>query len=121
MNILELHDYCVVKNGAVEEFPFGEEVHVFKVANKMFALLSNRDNCVSISLKCEPDISEILRMEYPAITPGYHLNKRHWNTVKIDGTAPEEQVMKLVDRSYQLVVKGLTKQQREKFVVRKLK
>jgi predicted DNA-binding protein (MmcQ/YjbR family) len=105
---------CGAKPSAVEDYPFGDEVAVFKVAGKMFALVSLGPPPESISLKCEPGIAVDLRRRYPAITAGYHLNKRHWNTVTLDGSVPEDELAELIDHSYELVVAGLTKADRDK-------
>jgi predicted DNA-binding protein (MmcQ/YjbR family) len=93
--------------GSVETFPFGPEASVFKVADKMFALsrLSNRP--LQVSLKCEPLLAEQLREAYPAVLPGYHLNKRHWNTVVLDGSIPDRIIKDMVEDSYDLVVSRL--------------
>lgn len=109
----EIRAYCLDKQGAVETFPFRDDVAVMKIGDKMFALLSQRDGTSYISLKCEPDVNEVLREQYVAIKPGYHLNKRHWNTVELDGTVPVEEVIGMVDRSYNLVFKSLKKAERE--------
>jgi predicted DNA-binding protein (MmcQ/YjbR family) len=112
---MERHDlraYCLSKLGAREDFPFGEDVAVLKVADKMFALLPV-SGPVSISLKCDPAWAVVLRDTYPAVTPGYHLNKRHWNSLLMDGTIPDEEVQEMIDHSYDLVVKSLTQAQRK--------
>lgn len=114
---IKLRDYCGSKAGAEETFPFGEEVLVFKVMGKMFALLPldlPEHEPQTISLKCEPALAEILRQTYDAVNPGYHLNKRHWNTVTIDGSIPDDEVFEMVDNSYELVFKGLKKADRDK-------
>lgn len=113
MDFQSLRQYCLDQKGAMEDFPFGEDVHVMKVGGKMFALLSHREGSLTISLKSEPEVSLLLREQYPAITPGYHLNKRHWNTVEVDGSIPEPEILGLVDQSYLLVFKGLKKADRE--------
>ena len=95
-----------------EEFPFGEGVSVFKVAGKMFALSSLRSRPLRVSLKCEPELSHALRAGYPAIQPGYHLNKRHWITVTLDGSLPEKMAFDLLEDSYDLVVAKLPAKQR---------
>jgi predicted DNA-binding protein (MmcQ/YjbR family) len=95
-----------------EEYPFGDGVAVFKVLGRMFALVSLDAPPGSVSLKCDPDLAVDLRGRYAAITPGYHLNKRLWNTVELDGSVPEDELMELVDHSYELVVARLTKAQR---------
>lgn len=104
--------YTLAKPGATEEYPFGPDTLVCKVGGKVFVLLSADDGS-SVSLKCDPDHAEHLRATYPAIRPGYHLNKRHWNTVTLDGSVPDDLVRELVDESYALVVRGLTRAVRE--------
>ncbi|QQE76350.1 MmcQ/YjbR family DNA-binding protein [Brevibacillus composti] len=105
----ELRSYCLGKKGATEDFPFGHDVHVMKVGGKMFALLTANENGVQIGLKCEPDLADALRQQYPAIVPGYHLNQRHWITVTVDGSIPEPELLGLIDLSYHLVDQGLTR------------
>jgi predicted DNA-binding protein (MmcQ/YjbR family) len=107
---------CGTKPGSAEEYPFGDEVAVFKVAGRMFALVSLGPAPGSISLKCDPGLATDLRRRYAGITPGYHLNKRHWNTVALDGSVPDEEVLELVDHSYDLVLAGLTRAQRDKLI-----
>lgn len=103
---------CLAKPGSTEDYPFGDEVAVFKVAGRMFALVPLGPPPESVSLKCDPDLAAELRGRYAAITPGYHLNKRHWNTVVLDGSVPDEELLELVDHSYDLVVARLTRAQR---------
>jgi predicted DNA-binding protein (MmcQ/YjbR family) len=105
---------CGTKPGSAEDYPFGDEVAVFKVAGRMFALVSLGPAPGSISLKCDPGLAADLRGRYAGVTPGYHLNKRHWNTVALDGSVPDEEVLELVDHSYDLVLAGLTRAQRDK-------
>jgi predicted DNA-binding protein (MmcQ/YjbR family) len=112
MDRSDLRAHCLSKTAAVEEFPFGQEVSVFKVMGKMFALVPV-DGPVTISLKCDPTLAMLLRDTFTAVTPGYHLNKWHWNTVTVDGSVPDDQVRAMIDHSYELVVKGLTKAQRQ--------
>src|SRR6266496_5672177 len=107
---------CGAKPGSVEDYPFGDEVAVFKVAGRMFALVSLGPAPGSVSLKCDPGLAEGLRGRYAAITPGYHLNKRHWNTVALDRSVPDKEVLDLVDHSYDLVLAGLTRTQRNKLI-----
>ena len=116
MNRAMLRDYCLSKNGAVAEFPFGPDAEVFKVMGKMFALIPVGANPPTISLKCDPVLAEMLRQTYPAVKPGYHLNKKHWNTITVDGSVPEDEVLEMIDQSYDLVVKGLKKADREKLL-----
>lgn len=103
---------CLAKPGSAEEYPFGDDVAVFKVAGRMFALVPLGPAPGSISLKCDPGLAADLRARYAAITPGYHLNKRHWNTVVLDGSVPDEELLELIDHSYDLVVARLTRAQR---------
>ncbi|MBX3050565.1 MAG: MmcQ/YjbR family DNA-binding protein [Caldilineaceae bacterium] len=107
-----LRAYLLAKPGATEETPFGPDALVFKVLGKMFALVAWQETPLSISLKCDPNLALLLRGTYAAVTPGYHMNKRHWNTVVLDGEVPEDEVEDMIDESYALVVKGLTKAQR---------
>lgn len=108
-----LRQHCLNQVGAVEEFPFGPEAQVYKVMGRMFALLPV-DEPLRISLKCDPTLAEILRESYPAVQPGYYLNKRHWNTVTVDGSIPDEEILDMMDDSYNLVVKKLSRKDREK-------
>ncbi|MFD7228149.1 MmcQ/YjbR family DNA-binding protein [Streptomyces sp. NPDC059881] len=102
---------CLAQNAAVEEFPFGPEYSGFKVEGKLFAITDLQATPLTVSLKCDPDEAVRLRAEHPAIVPGYHLNKRHWNTVTV-GELPARMVRELIEDSYDLVVAGLTKAQR---------
>jgi predicted DNA-binding protein (MmcQ/YjbR family) len=97
-----------------EEQPFGPDNDVYKVAGKMFAILSPDATPPAISLKCDPVIALELREEFPAVTPGYHLNKSHWNTVLLDGTVPDKEIKKMIIHSYEQVVAGLPKTLRVK-------
>jgi predicted DNA-binding protein (MmcQ/YjbR family) len=107
-----LRRWCLARPGASEDFPFGEAVSVFKVGGKMFALSALGSRPLSVSLKCEPELGSVLRAGYPAIQPGYHLNKRHWITVTLDGSLADEMVRELIEDSYDLVVAGLPTKQR---------
>jgi predicted DNA-binding protein (MmcQ/YjbR family) len=98
---------CLKRPGGTEEFPFGEQTSVFKVGGKMFALSALESRPLRVSIKCEPDLAEGLRATYPAIQPGYHLNKRHWVTITLDGSVDDETVFELLEDSYDLVVAGL--------------
>ena len=109
----DLRQHCLNQVGAVEEFPFGPQAQVYKVMGRMFALLPV-DEPLSISLKCDPTLAEILRENYPAVQPGYYLNKQHWNTVTVDGSIPDEEIWDMIDDSYDLVVKKLGRKDREK-------
>ncbi len=114
MTFEALHRYCGQKKGVTEEFPFDEDTLVFKVMGKMFALTSLERLPVSINLKCDPERAIELRESYEAVQPGYHMSKKHWNTVICDGSIPDAEIRELVDHSYDLVVKGLKKADREK-------
>lgn len=108
-----LTGYCLSKKGAVENFPFGPDVMTIKLASKIFALISDKGSKLNISLKCDPFLAQDFRERFPAVTAGYHLNKRHWNTVVIDGSIPEQEIFWMIDHSYELVYKSLTKVERE--------
>ena len=105
---------CSAKPGSVEDYPFGDEVAVFKVAGKMFALVTLGPAPGSVSLKCDPDLAVGLRRRYAAITAGYHLSKRHWNTVTLDGSVPDDELLDLIGHSYELVVARLTRAERDR-------
>jgi predicted DNA-binding protein (MmcQ/YjbR family) len=109
----QLRRWCIGRPGAIEDFPFGPEHSVFKVAGKMFALSTLDRMPLEVSLKCEPEIAVHLRGSYAAIRPGYHLNKRHWNTITVDGSLPDRLVRELIEDSYDLVVSALPKRKRE--------
>ncbi|NLN24918.1 MAG: MmcQ/YjbR family DNA-binding protein [Bacteroidetes bacterium] len=109
MNSESFRDYCLQKRSVTESFPFGEETLVFKVGNKIFALLALDSYPSTANLKCDPDRAVTLRENFPLqIYPGYHMNKKHWNTLNIT-QLPENLVRELIDHSYELVVKGLPK------------
>jgi predicted DNA-binding protein (MmcQ/YjbR family) len=103
----QLRDHCLSFPGAEETFPFGARTSVFKVAGKMFALSQLGANSLRVSVKCEPGLAEALRGAYPAVLPGYHLNKLHWNTVIIDGSLPDDAIRAMIEDSYDLVVSKL--------------
>src|SRR4051794_17771720 len=107
MNPTELRALCLSFTGSEETFPFGPRTSVFKVAGKMFALSQLGAPSLRVSLKCEPELAEALRGAYTAVIPGYHLNKRHWNTVIIDGSLPEQTIRDMIEDSYDLVVSRL--------------
>ena len=107
MNAAGLRRRCLAQAGAVEEFPFGPQTAVFKVHGKIFAISRLEGRPLEVSLKCEPELAEQLRASYPAIRPGYHLNKRHWNTVTLDGSVPDRTVADMIEDSYDLVVAKL--------------
>ncbi|MET7359578.1 MmcQ/YjbR family DNA-binding protein [Streptomyces sp. NPDC005562] len=107
-----LRTFCLSFNGAVEEFPFTPETSVFKVAGKMFALTALDGRPLTVNLKCEPEIAVRLRAAHPEIVPGWHMNKRHWNTVSVAAGLPDRQVKELIEDSYDLVVAGLPRAER---------
>ena len=109
-----LRTRCLAFPGTTETFPFGAETSVFKVAGKMFAVSRLGQSPLRVSLKCDPVLAEQLREAHAAVLPGYHLNKRHWNTVTIDGSLPDRMVKDMIEDSYDLVVDGLPKQKRER-------
>lgn len=107
-----LRALCLSFAGATEEFPFGPETSVFKVAGKMFALSALDAEPLTVNLKCDPEIAVRLRAAHPEIVPGWHMNKRHWNTVTVSGSLPDRQVRELVEDSWDLVVAGLPRAER---------
>ena len=109
MDANDLRRWCLRQPGAIEDFPFGPEHSVFKVAGKMFALSALDRTPLQVSVKCEPELAIQLRHSYPAIGPGYHLNKRHWNTITLDGSLPDQLVQDMIEDSYDLVVSALPK------------
>ncbi|SRR6266496_1029361 len=114
MRAADLKKICLGLPGVREEFPFDEANSVFKVAGKMFALSALRARPLRVNLKCDPDLAVQLRRQYPAITAGYHMNKRHWNTVVLDDSVPDRLVREMIEDSYDLVVAGLPRREQEK-------
>lgn len=112
MNIEQVREYCLKKRGVTEELPFDEESPVYKVMGKIF-LIASLNPPFTINIKCDPEKAVELRERYPAVTPGYHMNKLHWNTVEIEGTVKNSLIEEWIDHSYDLVVKGLKKSLRE--------
>ncbi len=113
MNIEEFREYCLSKKGVTEEFPFDEVTLVFKVMGKMFALTGLNSDIFTVNLKCDPDWSIELREAHYEIQPGYHMNKKHWNTVNFEESLSDKFLMELVNHSYDLVVKKLKKADKE--------
>ena len=109
MDLARLREYCLSKPRATEGLPFGPDVVVFKVGGKMFALAALDEVPATVNLKCEPDLALDLRDRYEQVTPGYHMNKKHWNTVEIDCGVPEAELRKMIDHSYELVNKSMPK------------
>jgi predicted DNA-binding protein (MmcQ/YjbR family) len=112
MTLDELINALLAMPEAQEDQPFGPGALVYKVRGKMFALVAP-ENPPSVSLKCNPVLATMLRDTYPAVKPGYHLNKQHWNTVVVDGSVPTSEVLEWIAHSYELVVKGLPKRDRQ--------
>ena len=107
MDLAALREYCLGKTGAVEETPFGPDTLVFKVGGKIFALASLDEIPARANLKCDPDLALELRDRYEQVRPGYHMNKKHWNTVEIESGIPDGEIRKMIDHSYDLVAKSL--------------
>ncbi len=114
MNVEQLREYCLNKKGVTADFPFDEDTLVFKVMNKIFLLVSLEKIPLQINIKCEPEKTIDLRERYESVIPGYHMNKNHWNTVIIDGSIPSKKILEWIDKSYDLIVSGLKKSDREK-------
>ena len=109
MDLAQFREYCLSKSQATESTPFGPDVLVFKVAGKMFALAALDEIPATVNLKCDPDVALELRDRYEQVQPGYHMNKKHWNTVEISSGVPEAELRKMIDHSYDLIVKSLPK------------
>jgi len=108
LNIEEIRNYCLAKRGVTEGLPFGEDTLVFKVGDKLFLLISISDS-THFNIKCDPERAIELREQYPEVQPGYHMNKKHWNTISTDGNLTNRQLCNMIDHSYDLVLKGLPK------------
>ncbi|WP_109831604.1 MmcQ/YjbR family DNA-binding protein [Reichenbachiella versicolor] len=115
MNIEEFRDYCLSKPAVSESFPFDEKALTFKVLSKMFAI-TDVDLFESVNLKCDPERALELRDQYHAVSPGYHMNKKHWNTILNNSDLPDDLMYELIDHSYELVVKGMKKSEREELL-----
>jgi predicted DNA-binding protein (MmcQ/YjbR family) len=109
MDLAQFREYCLSKPRATEGTPFGPDVLVFKVSDKMFALAALDEVPTTVNLKCDPDLALELRDRYEQVAPGYHMNKKHWNTVGIEGGIPDSELRKMIDHSYDLVAQGLPK------------
>ena len=119
MDLEQFREYCLSKVAATESMPFGEGVLVFKVVGKIFALAALDEISATVNLKCDPDMALALRDRYEQVQPGYHMNKKHWNTVEIDSGVPEAELRKMIEHSYDLVVRALPKAQRDQLARRK--
>ena len=113
----DVTNYLSAKHETKETFPFGDDTHVFKVKNKMYALLGHRNDLMMLNLKCDPDEGVALRDVFPAITTGYHMDKKHWISVYFDGTVPTGEVQRLIDNSYDLVVSKMPKKDQQSLLV----
>ena len=113
MDILVFREYCLSKKGVEETLPFGPDTLVFKVMGKMFALTGLEREDFTVNLKCDPDRSEELRASYEAVQPGFHMNKKHWNTVHFESDLEDDFLYELIDHSYDLVVEGLPKKTKD--------
>ncbi|MFY9311617.1 MAG: MmcQ/YjbR family DNA-binding protein [Bacteroidia bacterium] len=114
MNIEELREYCMSKKGVTESLPFGPETLVFKVMGKAFVLTGMDESPLQFNVKCDPEKAIELREQYPCVKPGYHMNKKHWNTIVADGSVPNRLLQQWITDSYNLVVGGLTKKEQQK-------
>lgn len=112
MDLELVREYCLSKKGTTEDYPFDEETPVYRVMGKMFCL-GNLNPPVSINLKCDPEKAMELREEFDQVKPGYHMNKKHWNTVEFEGHATNDEIFSWIDHSYQLVADGLKKKEKE--------
>jgi len=115
MNIEQVREYCLKKKGVTEELPFDEDSPVYKVMGKIF-LIASLTPPFTINVKCDPEKAVELRERYPAVTPGYHMNKLHWNTIEIEGTVKNSLIEEWIDHSYDLVVNGLKKSLKEDLI-----
>lgn len=112
MNLEKVREHCLNKKGVTESLPFNEDSPVYKVMGKIF-MIANLVPPVSINIKCDPEKAVELRERYDFVRPGYHMNKQHWNTVELANTAPDQEILEWIDESYNLVVKGLKKSDRD--------
>lgn len=118
MNFAEARGYLLAKPEAFEDFPFGSAVAVMKIGRKMFATLLEDNSGARMNLKCDPDEAQILRDIFSAVLPGYHMNKRHWNTICLDDSIPRGEIERMIDNSYALVVKRLPRAERQGLEIR---
>jgi predicted DNA-binding protein (MmcQ/YjbR family) len=122
LDLETIRAYCLKKEGKVaEEFPFDEYILVFKATGKIFILIMTDAHPLTINLKCDPERAIELREQYAAVTPGYHMNKKHWNTVVLDGTIPSREIFAMIDHSYDLIAKNKKPSDRKKRVKKKSK
>jgi predicted DNA-binding protein (MmcQ/YjbR family) len=111
-------EYMLAKPESTLGFPFGDDVSVFKVKNKMFSLIGKRNDLMMMNLKCDPDESAALRDIYPSITEGYHMSKKHWISIYFDGSVPDNEVLRLIDSSFMLVVSKMTKKNQKSILIK---
>ena len=116
MNIENIREYCLSKPGVAETLPFGPETLVYKVGGKVFLLMGLDNIELSFNVKCEPSLALELREQYPCVIPGYHMNKKHWNTIIVDGSVSRKQLEEWIDHSYELVVNSLPRKLRDQFL-----
>lgn len=116
MQFDDVRDYCLELLGTEEDFPFGPDIYVYKIKGKIFAILGTEQGEGRLNLKCDPDEALALRDIFPAITPGYHMNKKHWNTVRLNSTVPELEIKRQIDQSRLLVLRSLPKNQQKSFL-----
>jgi predicted DNA-binding protein (MmcQ/YjbR family) len=114
MNIEELREYCLTKKGAEDTLPFGPDILVLKVMGKAFLLVGLDQNPIQFNVKCDPERAIELRERYSCVIPGYHMNKKHWNTILVNDVPDDRLIQEWIDHSYELVVKGLTKADQKK-------
>jgi predicted DNA-binding protein (MmcQ/YjbR family) len=117
LNLEDIRMYCLQKPFTTEDMPFGEDTLAFRVMNKIFLLTGLTNNELSVNMKCDPDHAIELRERYTDILPGYHMNKRWWNTVRANGEVPDKLFLDLIDHSYALVVKGLPRSLKEQIEI----
>ncbi len=115
MNLNDLENYCLNKPFVTHDYPFGPDVHVFRVKKKMFALIGTSNEKLGVNLKCDPNEAMALRDIFEAVIPAYHMSKVHWNTVYLEGDVPDGELMRMVDNSFDLVVKSLPKKEQIAF------
>lgn len=113
MHVEKLREYCLSKRAVTESTPFDDVTLVFKVAGKMFAIIPLDETKLSITLKCDPEKAISLREKYPSVKPGYHTSKKHWNTISVDGSVDKSLLLEWIDHSWDMVVLGLNKKQKE--------
>ena len=118
MNKKTVRTYCLTLPLTKEDYPFGPDVQVFKIKEKLFALMTTRKGAERVNLKCDPEEAIILREIFKDVIPGYHMNKMHWNTIILSGSIPDGEIKRMIDRSYCLVVKKLKKKDRESLEIK---